>query len=1183
MVPQVEALYSGTVQEWRYTRDDPQAATARMLDDSSWQAVSPGFVWEGENTKVWFRTRITIPAMIGGQSVAGRTVRLDVGVDDDGELYVDGRLREAFHWDDCRYTLTPDAKPGETFQVTVHGINGPGTGQLRHANLVVEVLPELQRFVEEAGFLTGLETRLTGTEKARVADALAAAEGEIKFTTMNRANTDDARKQLMAALEDLKAVASIGKRADVYYVGHAHIDMNWLWTWPETIDVCQRTWTSATNLMLQFPDFCFVQSQPGAYAPIEEGFPDLFSRMKEMQKRGQWDLVGGLWNESDTDMPSGEGLARSMLLGQSFFKSRFGSYATTAWLPDSFGHSAQLPQLYRLAGMDSFYHMRCGNGLPFTWWEAPDGSRVLKASVDPYSANVELGQLLTPWDEQRRTGLNENLVVFGVGDHGGGPTREQILTLERFKQDPVLPRVHTVSADSFFKQLAARPQAAELPVVDTDLQYIFEGCYTTRADLKKALRDSENGLYTAEALSSLASAVGAPYPANDFIAAWKPTAFAQFHDIMCGSAIHSTYEWMLAQMRPAIQTEKTRAGSALDALAAAVDTRGPSPQAIVVWNTLSFARDDVVRVHLEGADRYKSVVDASGVRLAAQADGADTLVFVARKVPGFGHAVYFPSAEPAPADGLQVAESDTEDVLDTPRLRVRVDKATGAIAELGLKAARWNAFGLSGDGGTFQLLGDRGDAWTFNYTGQDRRLSTADARVSLEASGPVFARVRVERAEGNSTYVQDVTVYGALDRVDVSTKVDWHEHGQTLKLRFPVDAVHPAARVEVPYGSVDRPTDGQECSGQKWMDVSDYAHNRVKNATTLDLSGALNNACAGDFDTVGAGYRASDLPAKGTHTYGLDRIPFMVYTGGQSGLDNASCVGQSIAVPAGAKGDTLYLLGSSAPSGTAGGVKLIYEDGAVACRSVQISDWVLANFHNDELAVQFAGKSSSEKGAGAPKLWIADVKVPAGRLKRIQLPYEPRMHVFAATLADKSAPTPLRGLSLLNDSKYGFDVSGGVLRLTALRSTSSPDTNPDEGEQVFTYSLYPHVGGWREARSEEHGLALNVPLEACAAGNHGAGKAVPTIEVENTGGAGSGDVVAGALKQSEDGKGYVLRLYETAGRDARVRIVFSRPVEAEEVDLLERPFHRDPVSVSGSAVSVEVGHDRIVSLRFAWK
>jgi alpha-mannosidase len=184
------------------------------------------------------------------------------------------------------------------------------------------------------------------------------------------------------------------------------------------------------------------------------------------------------------------------------------------------------------------------------------------------------------------------------------------------------------------------------------------------------------------------------------------------------------------------------------------------------------------------------------------------------------------------------------------------------------------------------------------------------------------------------------------------------------------------------------------------------------------------------------------------------------------------------------------------------------------------------------------------------------------------------MHIFAATLANAVPNLPIHGLSVLNDCKYGFDVKDDLFRLTVLRSSADPDKNPDEGRQLFTYSLYPHAKGWRDAHCEQQGLALNVPLEACLAMSHAAAKSVPIVTVKTA----DDNVIAGALKHAEDGDGYILRLYETQGCDSQVQASFDRPIAVEETDLLERPLKRRNLSVSGRQVTFPIGHDQIVTL-----
>ena len=994
--------YSVPIQPWRFGQATNDQPAQTNFNDASWLSVSPKFKWPEAQSNVWFRTKIQVPATVAGQSTADLPVRLDLGISGQCELYIDGQLRQAFQRNGCEYTLTEHARPGQSFNVAINSTINSTNHQFNLARLFFNVLPGLDDYLDDVTFVDLLTNHVSADQQASLSAALEASENCIQFTNITPASLDSVRAQIAKARAELAPVAAVTRKYDVYYIGHAHIDMNWLWTWPETIDVCRRTWNTAMNLMKEFPDFHFVQSQPGAYVPIETQYPDEFARMKEAVARGQWDVVGGLWDESDTDIPSGEGLARSFLLGQSYFKSHFGKYAVTGWLPDSFGHSWQLPQIMKLVGIRNFYHMRCGNGQEFTWWQAPDGSRVLKANTHSYDTRPGVEQLVKPLENEKQLGVPEAVVIFGVGDHGGGPTREMIMRIQSFQRDPIFPHVHFISADEFFDQLAKQPGADSLPVVDTDLQYVFDGCYTTHADSKTAIRSSENNLYSAEVLASLAAMMGQSYPVEAFQNAWKPTAFAQFHDIAAGSAIHSTYEWMRDQFKPAFEFEQQQADKSLAALIDNTDTRGPGSSAIVVWNTLSFPRTDVVRVSIPNATQYQAVQDNYQHAFAAQAADSNTLVFIARDVPAFGHAVYFPTTKTAEPDGVSVDDGAESCEIHTPELTLKIGKTTGALTQLYSKIARWNALGDASDANALELLGDTGSAWDIKYTGDNKVLTTNGAAVSVLDSGPVFARVRIDHALDKSSYSQYVTVYGALPRVDVPTTVNWQEEKQMLKVRLPVNAT-PAQLVvnaQIPFGSITRPA-GRECPGQKWMDVS----------------------------------------------------------------------------------------------------------------------------------------------------------------------------------ASSSSSNALYGLSVLNDSKYGFDIEDNVFRLTLLRSSWRPDPHPDQGEQKFTYSLYPHAGDWRAAHTDEQALALNIPLLARATTVHPSGKTIPSLSIENLGG--QGDLIVSALKRSEDGKDYILRFYEADGQDTHARIVFDQPVRAQQVDILERPLDEQRLTTEGNTVTLPVGHNQIVTLRLA--
>jgi alpha-mannosidase len=1166
------------IEHWRFHQPDIAGAEQPNSDDGAWQEVSPGFSWKGENTKVWFRSTVIIPPSVEGQSVEGLPVRLDVGMDDDGEIYLNGQLKEAFRWDEGHYTLTEQAHAGQSFKLAVRGINGPGDGQLHFARLYFDVVPQFGQYLDAAKFVEMLAGRVPADERAVLEKDLQASEKEIHFTEINAGNFSAVREQLAKAMTALAPATAITRKCDVYYVGHAHIDMNWLWPWTETIDVCHRTWNTAMNLMDEFPEFHFVQSQPGAYAAIEQQYPDEFARMQAMSVRGQWDVVGGLWDESDDDMPSGEGLARSFMIGQRYFKEKFGNYAVTGWLPDSFGHNWQLPQIMQQSGIKYFYHMRCGNGLPFCWWESPDGSRVLKANTDNYDEDVALDQLARPAQNESHLNLPRALVVFGVGDHGGGPTREQIIRAETFQKNPLLPHVHFASANDFFDQLSQQPAAASLPVVDTDLQYTLEGCYTTHADSKKALRTGENNLYTAEVLSSLAGMMGRPYPVKGFDDAWKPTVFMQFHDIACGSAIHSTYDWMRAQLAPAYRFEADQTSGSLDFLTDNADTRGPGGDAVVVWNPLSFNRDDVVRASVYEAGKYHSVVDVLGRHFAAQAANGSTLVFVARNVPAFGHSVYFPQTNVCPPDGITLTDAGSSYEVDAPKCTVQISKTTGAITKLYSKPAQWNVFHTAGDGNTLQLLGDSGNAWELHYTGNNTILTTQAVAVSVLDDGPVFARARVFHAQGKSSYTQDIVIYGALDRVDVPTSINWQEEHTTLKIRMPVNETHVAAQAQIPYGSIARPATGQECPGQKWMDVSETSPAPLQGATPLDLAGLMNARSTDNFDGSGSSYPMELLPAAGQYHLGPNQVPFDLPGSAGNRFDNIRCDGQQVKLPVRAGGDTLYLLAACFNAGRAVKAQFQMGDGGTQSAIFQLNDWVVKAYADNETGFSFPYRQNSagtDRGS-PPNMWIVQIPLPHGATG-LTLPRDNEVRIFAATTGPKANATVLHGLSVLNDCKYGFDVTSNVFRLTALRSSSDPDPHPDVGTQNFTYSLYPHAGGWRAAHTEEQALALNIPLLVKVTTTHAGTGRIPSLKLENV--AGKGNLIVTGLKHCEDGNGYIFRFYESDGEDTDARVVFDEPVKVEETDLLERTVTKHPLSSQGNAVTLPVGHNQIISLR----
>ncbi len=1173
---QLQAKLLVPLNTWRFHQPDISGGERPSYNASSWPKVQTGYQWQGDHSKVWFRKTIVLPAEISGIPTAGQPLRLDAGVDDAGEIYVNGMQQQTFSWNDGTMVLTRQAVPGRKYVIAIRGINITGPGQLHFVYLGLS-LPQLDQLQQETAFFEELEPNEPVQKAMEISAALQQCATRLDLPTLHDITSAQFEKRLAYARQPLLALKGLAKGYEVDYVGHAHIDMNWLWPWSDTIDTCKRTWRSVLHLMKLFPDFCFVQSQPGAYAAIQKRYPAEVAAMEAAQKRGQWEVVGGLWNESDTNLPTGEALARSFLLGQRYFKKNFGTYAVTGWLPDSFGHSWQLPQLMRLAGINSFYHMRCGDGVRLAWWESPDGSKVLKANTDSYDEPIQIDQLVRPWHNQKKYDVKRALVVFGVGDHGGGPTRQQILTGKGYQADPLLPKIRFCTAKTFFNLLRKEPAVKSLPVVDTDLQYTFTGCYTTHADLKTAVRRNENQLYSSEVYSSLASTVGLKYPAKAFRTAWKPTAFAQFHDIMCGSAIHSTYIWMRNRLRPADVWARKQQNTALQVLTehtSTVGTRG-GEQPVVVWNALSTQRTDVATVSVPDAGKYHSVRDSSGSRFPVQLKDNHTVVFVAENVPGFGKKVYWLSPlSPTIHPTLVVKTIGNTIVLRNGYLKAVVNRTDGLLNSLTDMRTGRQVLQPGKPQNVFELLGDQGNAWDINYTGKNTLLIDQGAKVRLLSNGPVYAVVEVVHSLGASVYRQYITLYQNVDRLDIPCIVDWHEHAQMLKVDFTYNMANPALHVSIPYGSINRPDNGQENPGQSWMNMTDYTKAVVTHAHMVQLRSFFNSDSSKDFDGQGRTYVRSLFPTQGLHHLGAQRIPVWLH-GSEPGDDNVACNGQDVPLAGATSGQWLYALGAGAMGTQSGSVTFVMSTGQHIVKQLLLADWVTGGSASDETWMHFPYHLEADGSHSQPtQIYGTRVQLPTkGTVVSVILPVNPQMHIFGAALANVTPGHPIYGVTVLNNCKNGNDADGARFRLSLLRSTSSPDPTPDFGKEVFTYSLTTNTGNWQNANLEAAGKSINVPLTAVVTGTHRGGATPATIALKST----FNDVEAGALKHDESGRGLVLRIFETRGRNTTVTLHFPRRVTVQPVDILERPMPGTH-PLTGRVITMHVGHDKIVSL-----
>ncbi|MGE5054875.1 MAG: alpha-mannosidase, partial [Acidobacteriota bacterium] len=650
-------------------------------------------------------------------------------------------------------------------------------------------------------------------------------------------------------------------------VGNSHIDMAWLWPWTETVEVVRNTFRSVLDLMREYPDFKFTMSSARTYEWMQEKYPDLFAEIEQRVKEGRWEVIGGMWVEPDLNMPDGESLVRQILVGKRYFEKNFGVDVKIGWNPDSFGYNYQLPQIYKRSGMDYFVTQKLMWAHEFTtfpykffWWQAPDGSRLLTYFphdyADPIDA-VPLGSQVATWMPsiygKTLTDHPEMMHLYGVGDHGGGPTRVMLDHAEQLK-DPntVFPKLELSFAKDFFADMEKKLPSMQVPTWDGELYFQYHrGVFTTQAETKRRIRRSEENILNAEKFASLALLYGRPYPQDGMLLSWKNLLFEHFHDIMPGSGIAINYVDAKRSLENVDRATHDVTLGSIREIAAHVNTMGQGVP-VLLFNSQSWPRTDVVELEAQLPEPAQNiqVVDAKGKPAEAQLLSLDKQTqrahfLLLAHTPSLGYATYFVRGATSASGAHSLLKAST-DSLENEFLRVKIDPQTGCMTSVFDKRSGTESLAPSETdtggpknaicGNLLQTFVDKPkqwDAWNIDadFEKQHWDLDKAD-EVKLVESGALRAVIRVKNHFQNSTFVRDITLYAGIPRVDVKMQTEWHEKHILLKVAFPLSAHNKVATYEIPFGSVERPTTRNtpaeqaqfEVPGYRWADISDGKH-----------------------------------------------------------------------------------------------------------------------------------------------------------------------------------------------------------------------------------------------------------------------------------------------------------------------------------------------------------------------
>jgi len=868
---------------WRTAAGSHPECIQTDFDDSSWELFSPPNGWRRSAGERWFRKKIVVPKSIYGLGLTGSRLDARFSLLAGVEIFINGeKVDSAGYWFNGFYTLSKSVSPGDTFVVA---IRSPAAKTDGHFGLAQIYFDKLEDAILRIGIVGSKSALLRELSQANL---IALDEKEQKALSAEPAFSPSSVPPIADILSVVNSYEEkVGKASEklagltTFLVGHAHIDMNWMWPWEDTLETCRRTFRSVDTLMDEFPGFIFSQSQAAIYHAMEENDPEIFDMMRRRVRQGRLDVTASTWVEGDLNMACGESLVRQTTVALNYIQDRLGVRPRVCWCPDTFGHPWTYPQILKKCGVEFYYAHRCPKQEEehLFWWEAPDGSRVLAFNEGvTYNNKVTPDLVLSLPKMLKHFDVSAHLVVFGVGDHGGGPTRQDLRAAEKLNRESSYPCFRHSRAEDFFEAIM---HSDKIPVVRDELNFVFQGCYTTHSDIKRMNRRGEASLFATEVLASLAATTGWHYPVQELEKAWQNVLFNQFHDLLDGSAIAAAYQHSRKLYEEAMEICSRVSSQAESALFERAERAGGG-RIFSVFNPLGWARSAVIRLKVQGASSPSVEELSTGATLETQVEKGE-VVFVA-SLPPVGYSTYRLASRPNEENTGQGKAGEGENppgecILENEFFRVCIDRESGTLISLFDKRIQRELIHPERRGNVFQVLYEKPhgmSAWNIGPISRTEDLLSG-ASVSLEANGPVFSRVHVERGFRSSRISQDILVYKRVPRIDFVTTIDWQETGgrdvdaPMLKVAFNWNFSSDRIVREIPFGHIESPTDGSEVPSQTFLEFpgdgfgvallndAKYGHDASPDSLRLTL---LRSA-----------YEPDPEPDKGLHRFTYSLLP----------------------------------------------------------------------------------------------------------------------------------------------------------------------------------------------------------------------------------------------------------------------------------------------------------------------
>ena len=780
------------------------------FEEACAQTFSPapkGTKWGKKWEYGWFRTELTVP-----EHLQGKRLVFTLNTAEEMLVWVNGRETGAIDKKHRFITLSRCANAGDTYEIVAecyagHGVRNEGAGPVAWGAESVPEPPAQQVTTGDSYFGIWNEelfqaamdylTLFSLVQKLppKSLRTMKIVEGLKKFTYIAdfelpepemTASMVEARK----VLQSLLACKNGSTAPDYTVFGQSHLDLAWLWPVEETLRKTARTYTNQLALMDEYENYQFLLCEPPILETLKELYPNVYQRVRDKIAAGAFHPEGALWVESDTNIPSGESLIRQFVWGKRWYRNELGVDSKMAWMPDTFGFSAVLPQIMKKCQVPYFATQKlirqdpeC-EPFPYNvfWWEGMDGSKVLSHTFKKNNANFQSGDLITRWEEDRvqEEGIDGLMFPFGFGDGGGGPTRDMVEMASRCADLEGAPRCHMEHPVKYFERLG------EVENTFRGELYLawHRGTLTSQTKTKRGIRKTEIALKQLEFILSRQMLAGKEMPENwqeRLTGLWKKLLFNQFHDIAPGTSI--------ARVHERAEQELTEvAEDAWDFIADLVGDGYPAPECF--YNTLSWATADA---------------------------------------PAQGCAV---NEGKKPPQAAKVYPCDGGWVLENKHLRCVINEKGELIS---VKKHGCDTEYMAGNGNRFLMFKDVNscyDAWEIGSMYENMPVDLTGP-IQMEAQQVLTtATLEIQRKLGNSHLTQTILLGADAQRLEFITEIDWQEKHKMLKVAFPVNAYANEAYHEIQFGYVKRPVhrsyqtdkDRYEVCNHRYTALTDGAH-----------------------------------------------------------------------------------------------------------------------------------------------------------------------------------------------------------------------------------------------------------------------------------------------------------------------------------------------------------------------